>query len=623
MILADGAERVLLESWLRQNEGVVLARLQEATRQHLGAAEHMLQNHVLIVYYDRFCQAVLKGQDGSLKRMLRGLVADHMRPNHDIRQLLQFPSQLKSIFWRLVLSEFPARQAEVMLDLAEPILDDSTAMLVEAYAQATESRLGERMEELDVLARRLASRSQEIERTYEQLQSLYNISKAISSSTLDIHETLEAIADNLVALPSIECCAIWLATSDTTLQVGVIKGMEEVGIGNVTLSLKEATSFVTQAFLTRQEQHLERPDDALSAFLVDGRALAIPMVNENRSTGVVMIMGRVLQEPSDVSTVSLLRAATEQAAIALENAQLYTRVLRFSQELEATVWQRTQELERVNRDLERIDRTKSDFINIAAHELKTPLTLIQGYTHIMREDAAVQRNSSLLNLLNGISRGSDRLRDIVESMIDVSLIDSQVLQLRPAPTSIRNLMRTLAEQYAPALKERKLTFIQGEMDELPYIEADSQRLYQVLDNLFVNAIKYTPDGGWIRIDGSMLDSREGTDWIELVFSDSGIGIDTEHHERIFEKFYQTGQVALHSSGKTKFRGGGPGLGLAIAKGIVEAHGGRIWVESDRYDEANCPGSQFHIVLPVQSMVKAIESHSPFSYTGLDECEDAC
>ncbi|MBN1177717.1 MAG: HAMP domain-containing histidine kinase, partial [Anaerolineae bacterium] len=81
-------------------------------------------------------------------------------------------------------------------------------------------------------------------------------------------------------------------------------------------------------------------------------------------------------------------------------------------------------------------------------------------------------------------------------------------------------------------------------------------------------------------------------------SDTGIGIDPAHHELIFEKFYQTGEVSLHSSGRTKFKGGGPGLGLSIVKGIVQAHGGRIWVESEGCDDVACPGSHFHVLFPI-------------------------
>jgi len=127
-------------------------------------------------------------------------------------------------------------------------------------------------------------------------------------------------------------------------------------------------------------------------------------------------------------------------------------------------------------------------------------------------------------------------------------------------------------------------------------------LHQVFVNIIGNAIKYTPDSGRIDISGQLLSSQEtgSADFAEITVKDTGIGIDPEHHERIFEKFYQIGAVALHSSGKTKFKGGGPGLGLAIAKGVIEAHGGKIWVESQGHDEEHFPGSTFYILLPVKA-----------------------
>jgi signal transduction histidine kinase len=126
------------------------------------------------------------------------------------------------------------------------------------------------------------------------------------------------------------------------------------------------------------------------------------------------------------------------------------------------------------------------------------------------------------------------------------------------------------------------------------IFADPERLHQALRNILTNAIKYTPNQGKITVDGRLLPG-----FIEIIISDSGIGISREDQSLIFEKFSQLGQAALHSSGKTKFKGGGPGLGLPIARGIIEAHGGTIWVDSEGYDEINCPGSIFHILLPVR------------------------
>ena len=139
------------------------------------------------------------------------------------------------------------------------------------------------------------------------------------------------------------------------------------------------------------------------------------------------------------------------------------------------------------------------------------------------------------------------------------------------------------------------------MPDLLEIDADVEGLQKLFHHLIVNAIKYTPDGGRIEINGRMttlLRQNEEIAAVEIVIADTGIGIAPEVQDLIFEKFYQTGKVMLHSSGQTSFKGGGSGLGLAIARGIVVTHNGRIWVESSGHDENELPGSQFHVVLPV-------------------------
>jgi signal transduction histidine kinase len=139
------------------------------------------------------------------------------------------------------------------------------------------------------------------------------------------------------------------------------------------------------------------------------------------------------------------------------------------------------------------------------------------------------------------------------------------------------------------------------------IFGDEERLYQAFRNLISNAIKYTPDGGKVAVDGRKLPG-----FIEVTISDTGIGIDPEDHTLIFEKFGRLGNVSLHSSGKTKFKGGGPGLGLPITKGIVEAHGGSVWVESSGYNEVDCPGSVFHVLLPIRKTPPDSKSAKLFS-----------
>ena len=118
--------------------------------------------------------------------------------------------------------------------------------------------------------------------------------------------------------------------------------------------------------------------------------------------------------------------------------------------------------------------------------------------------------------------------------------------------------------------------------------------------LIVNAIKYTPDGGTVTVSTRVTTMDEDIPCVEIVIKDTGIGLDEEHHELIFEKFYQVGGVELHSSGKTTFKGGGPGLGLAIVRGVAHAHSGKVWVESTGHDETNFPGSTFYLQLPLDA-----------------------
>jgi len=258
---------------------------------------------------------------------------------------------------------------------------------------------------------------------------------------------------------------------------------------------------------------------------------------------------------------------------------------------------RTKELEIAYRALEQMDHTKVSFINVAAHELRSPLTLIKGYTQMLIQKTS--EDATLESLAQGILNGSNRLLDIVNSMLDVSRIDSQMLKLIPELIDINTLVERVHQEFEIALRERKLSFASHGLDYLPSIMADPDLLYKVFYHLVMNAIKYTPDGGLIKITGSEIPAVPGEPQkVEICISDTGIGIDPENRDLIFEKFYQTGEVQFHSSGRTKFKGGGPGLGLAIVKGIVLAHGGQISINSPGHDEDKLPGSQFIIVLPL-------------------------
>jgi len=301
-------------------------------------------------------------------------------------------------------------------------------------------------------------------------------------------------------------------------------------------------------------------------------------------------------------------------------------ITQFNRELEDKVRTRTIELEQAYAHLELLDRNKSDFIQIISHELRTPLTLIQGYSHMLRKSPLIQEDAAMGQRMNGIVSGATRLHEIVNSMLELVKIDSRSLKLNMQWVNLALILDPLMHSLVVPLTERNLTIELEGLEKLSTIEADSASLIKMFNHLVLNAIKYTPDGGEIRIYGQCLESEtcEGR-FIEVVIADTGIGIAPDVHELIFAKFYRTGEVALHSSGRTKFKGGGPGLGLAIAKGIVEAHNGRIWVESSGYDEETCPGSQFHIILPIHQenplLESALESLRPISCgSGDQDCK---
>jgi signal transduction histidine kinase len=206
------------------------------------------------------------------------------------------------------------------------------------------------------------------------------------------------------------------------------------------------------------------------------------------------------------------------------------------------------------------------------------------------------------------------LSNIVTNMLDVTRLEAGAMQLNLSPTSLSDVLDAAVNDLWVAVQERGQNLSVSGMDKLPCIWADNQRLYQVFTNVIGNAIKYTPDGGKIQITGTVAPivasrpphpriSDLTTDYAGIIVEDSGIGIAAADQERIFQRFYEVRDDALHSTSQQQFLGGGVGLGLAIARGIVEAHGGWLWVESEGCDLGKCPGSRFHILMPVRGSRK--------------------
>jgi signal transduction histidine kinase len=330
---------------------------------------------------------------------------------------------------------------------------------------------------------------------------------------------------------------------------------------------------------------------------LDKSWMGVPLFSKDQVIGMISLTRREVSAFNQDEAV-LASTFALQAAIALENAGLYEEITRFNEQLEQMVLQRTEELNQALHNLERLDKNKSDFIGVAAHELRTPLTVMRGYMGMMEADQNIKNSQYLSQSVNGVLKGIERLHEIVNSMLDVVRIESQILDLNLELTSVATIVKRVKADLEDVLAERQLAIEIGDLTSLPRIKADPPLLLKVFQNVIVNAIKYTPDGGRVTISGQKTIDEKLGECVEVQVRDTGIGIDPEYLELIFEKFYQTGEAALHSTGKTIFKGGGPGLGLSIARGVTQAHGGRIWAESKGHDEAACPGSCFHILLPV-------------------------
>lgn len=347
---------------------------------------------------------------------------------------------------------------------------------------------------------------------------------------------------------------------------------------------------------------LAQLDQAFQAIPDIQSIVLVPLVVYDQPLAVLDVRYDVLgPEQKDAHMLQML---ANQLASAIRNAQLYERIMRFNEELEHTVEERTAELEDAYNKLEKLDRNKSDFIEVVAHELRTPLSLIMGYGSLLRTEPELLNNEMYKVQLDGIHTGAKRMLEIINTMLDIIKIDNHSLKFIFETVSLTEVFSNLEEKLSEILLDRHLTLTVQNLESLPDIQGDIEALEKLFYNLLINAVKYTPDGGSIIVEGNTLgEAGEELQAIEVIITDTGIGIDPEFHELIFTKFYQTGSVTLHSSGKAKFKGGGPGLGLAIARGIVEGHHGQIWVESERYDEEQLPGSAFHTVLLVNPPVK--------------------
>jgi signal transduction histidine kinase len=323
-------------------------------------------------------------------------------------------------------------------------------------------------------------------------------------------------------------------------------------------------------------------------------ALTANIIEGDRERALATGCDGYIAKPIDVDTLpgqvaAFLRGKRERVE-AEEKVQLleeHTRQLVDS--LEQTIT----ELREANAKLRRMEKVKADFIVLASHELRTPLTLIYGYSHLLLSPTLQDRvPPELQAMLSKVSSASERLSSVVDDIVNVAVIDADQLDLVFEELDLGALALSVIEQLRPASQERGQQFVAGALMGLPRIQGDHNYLRRAISNVVSNAIKFTPDGGLIEVW-----CEDTGDALDLVVRDTGIGIDRDEQEHIFDKFYVLENTSFHSTSDVGYKGGGLGLGLSVVRGIIEAHGGKVFVESKGCDEINLPGAKFHLVLP--------------------------
>ena len=298
--------------------------------------------------------------------------------------------------------------------------------------------------------------------------------------------------------------------------------------------------------------------------------------------GCIEIFKETSFTPEDATCFQTI---AQQVALPLKSATLY------------------QELIETNQKLERLERLKSEFISIVSHELRTPLTSIKNSLDILMSGRCGEITPATEKFLNMAMRNVQRLSGIINDLLDLSKIEAGKMDFHFAPTNINSVINYVKTALSEVAKTKGLNLVTNESNNLPEILADSQRLEQVLTNLVSNAIKFTPDGKSITISSRVVKAADikinenfkdiiknlTGDYVEVCVKDEGIGIEQKNLLHTFDKFAQ-----IENSLSRK--AGGTGLGLPIAKQLLDAHKGAIWCDS----ELN-KGSKFYFVIPVNKV----------------------
>jgi signal transduction histidine kinase len=312
--------------------------------------------------------------------------------------------------------------------------------------------------------------------------------------------------------------------------------------------------------------------------------LIVPLTTQSGLVGWIALSGRIDGRAYSHAELEFLDQLRQSLAIAISNAMLYDQVKQFNTNLEVTVAARTQELRQANDRLKQLDVAKTEFLAMANHELRHPLSSVRGFADMLSLMWDKFNDDKKKELVAVIQESSAQMLGLITDFLDVSKIELGKLDLSKKLTPMSDLVEKVAKQLRVQHKGLKFSV---DVDSDVTLNIDPDKIQQVLMNLAGNAVKYSPNKGTVKITGQKADGQ-----FLMAVEDEGRGIPPEHLGKLFQKFYriETADPQIRKGSQVK----GSGLGLTIAKSIVEMHGGKIWAEN-REDEA---GACFCFTLPL-------------------------
>lgn len=450
--------------------------------------------------------------------------------------------------------------------------------------------LGKSFAEIDEQAKLIVKTDLELNKTQEELdkrlgglEALQKTSRLITT-TLNENETFHRLNANLLNELGFEKYLIYTLTQEHTLLL-------HIGLGYTTLEQKQITKEISthdeiiELLKNGNMLSSHKSPPALQNIIFDithvRNFVLTPILTQDKMTGIVFA-----GNPGDAFAVTagdteLISILADQIGQAVENARLFEQAYLAQQALEAKVQERTKQLSLALSDMQTINRNKSEFISAVSHELRTPLTSIKGYAALLIAGTIGEIPPKVKERLEKINKHSDSLVQLINDLLDISRIESGKTEMKLTPHSIPPTIENVHDLLTPQLQEKDIKFINTVPAHCPKIPTDLSQIERVFINLISNAIKFTPRHGTITVAATIQ-----SDTATFSVTDTGIGINEEDIRQLFNEFYRI-ENEINQNVK------GTGLGLALCKKIIEAHNGRIWVESKV-----TKGSTFFITLPL-------------------------